>query len=396
MNIIKIFFTYFKKDKLKKLKLFIQILICTISTLVFTGMLFNLNNKLDQIKKVTSLSNLKGNFYLNYNTNSSIDTMDSDFNDIVLNLKQHSEDFDFCQFVNQCGIGESEQLYIDNNLNNIINFSVSKGRAFTDEDFNIDYDNDIIPILISSKLEDEYPVGSEFKSTDTMFTTEINYFNDGPTFKVVGILDDNTMFWINDDVLLDKLNYFDIIIYPTNFQKLDGNPPCYLINLKSDNNIYSTLKASFENKYPNIQLIDSSLKDSFINKLQNKIIELIFIGIFTVVLLILSLFGFVSTIQSMILLRHKEIGIHYSLGGTLNNILMFILSEITLIIISATIICYICVYNFQDYLSMNYELLLNSSTFLIALIINCIYILIASIIITFSILKKDPIELLKD
>ncbi|WP_252238766.1 FtsX-like permease family protein [Clostridium sp. VAP51] len=393
MNIFKVFFTYFKRKKLKKLQLFIQIFICTISTIVFTGMVFNITNKLSQIKDVTSIYNIKGNFYSNY-TDSNTESID--MNNLVSDLKNHPDDFDFCQFLKQGSVGEPTQLYIDNSLNNIIDFSVCKGRSFVNEDFDIDYNKNIIPILISRNLEHTYPLNSEFKYIDTLFTDEVNYLNEGATFKVIGVLDDSNMFWINDTALVDKLNYFDIIIYPTNFNRLNYTPPYYLINIKSSKNVYSPFKNFLEEKYPQIKLIDSSIKEAFLNKLQNKIIELIFIGIFTTVLLILSLFGFISIIQSMILLRHKEIGIHYSLGGSLNNILSFILLEIFIITASSTFISYLFINKLKISISINYEILLTNSTFFISLIINLIYILIATTIVTFTILKKDPIELLKD
>ena len=79
----------------------------------------------------------------------------------------------------------------------------------------------------------------------------------------------------------------------------DFNPPNYFINLKSNINKYTEVKRDLEAIYPDISLNDSSLKDSFIKKLNDRIIELIFISVFTSILLVLSLFGFISIIQSI-------------------------------------------------------------------------------------------------
>ena len=192
---------------------------------------------------------------------------------------------------------------------------------------------------------------------------------------------------------MDKLNYFDVIVYPIDFNKLNINPPYYFINVKTDNYIYNYIKNDLEVRYPNILLKDNSLKDSFNNKLNNKIIELIFIGI---ILLLLSLFGFISIIYSMQLLRNKEIGIHYCLGASILNLLGFALLEIFAICISAMGICYLIVNKFSNYLMLNYEILLNNKTFFISIFTITVYTLIAFIVLIRSLLKKEPIELIRD
>ena len=395
MEIIHIFFEYLKKQRLKKIQIFIQIFVATISVLLFMGIVLNINNKLNDIKNLTSMLNIKGNFYLDrkYDENNE---SDKDINELITKMKNYNEDFEFCQFSNQSSMGDSTQLYVDENLIKNIKFPVYKGRTLNSRDFNIDYNSEDIPILVSKKLENKYPINSVFNDTKTSFTNENNYMSGGATFVVVGILDDKSDFWINDDILVDKLNYFDVIIYPTNFKALGNNPPNYFINIKYNENNYINFKNSMELKYNNIKLVDSSLQKTFINKLNNKIIELIFIGIFTIVLLILSLFGFISIIQSIILLRSKEIGIHYSLGASLKNICGFILAEILLISLFSIFTCYIFTTKLKDYFMINYEVLLDNNTFLISTVVILCYIFMAISVTAVTILKKDPIKLLRD
>lgn len=393
MSIIDIFFKYCTKQKLKKLQMFTQIFVAVISSLIFIGMIQNINNKLNEIKNITSISNIKGNF-----NNDSIDTGDNPLNkqnNLINELKSQANDFEFCQFSIERGIGEPDVIYIDHNLNKNIDFPVCKGRTFIDEDFNIDYHNNSIPILVSAKLENKYPLNSEFKLPQTYFTDEQNYLDGGASFKVIGILDDNSKFWNRDQILVDKLNYFETIIFPTNFNLPDRIPPFYFIKIKSDESVYNDFKNSMELKY-NIKLVDSTLKKGFINKLDDKIIELIFMGSFTIVLLILSLFGFISIIQSTILLRSKEIGIHYSLGGSQKNILLFIISEILLLSFLSIAICYLIFYQLKDYFMINYEILFDKTTFLVTTVIISIYILIAIFITAKTVLKKDLLVLLRE
>jgi ABC-type antimicrobial peptide transport system permease subunit len=393
MSIIDIFFKYCTKQKLKKLQMFTQIFLAVISSLIFIGMIQNINNKLNEIKNMTSISNIKGGFY--YGSNDTVDFHLKVENNLINDMKSQENDFEFCQFLVQLGLGEPDQIYIDNNLNKNINFPVCKGRTFIDEDFNIDYHNNSIPILVSSKLESEYPLNSEFKLPQTYFTDENNYLNGGANFKVIGILDDNSKFWTRDQILVDKLNYFETIIFPTSFNLPDRFPPFYFIKIKSDESVYNDFKNSIELKY-NIKLVDSTLKKGFINKLDDKIIELIFMGSFTIVLLTLSLFGFISIIQSTILLRSKEIGIHYSLGGSQKNILLFIISEILLLSFLSIAICYLIFYQLNDYFMINYEILFDKTTFLVTTAIILIYILIAIFITSKTVLKKDLLVLLRE
>lgn len=395
MEIIYIFFEYLKKQKFKKIQILMQIFVATISVILFMGVVLNINNKLMDIKNLTSMSNIKGNFYLNakYDENNE---SDKDINELITNMKTYNEDFEFCQFSNQSSMGDSTQLYVDENLIKNIDFPLYKGRNLNSKDFNIDYNSEVIPILVSKKLENKYPIDCVFNDTKTSFTNENNYLSGGATFRVVGILDDKSNFWINDDILVDKLNYFDVIIYPTNFKVLGYNPPNYFINIKSNENKYINFKNSIELKYNSIKLVDSSLQKAFVNKLNDKIIELIFIGIFTIVLLILSLFGFISIIQSSILLRSKEIGIHYSLGASLKNICGFILAEILLISLFSIFTCYIFTTKLKDYFMINYEVLLDNNTFVISTVVILCYIFIVILVAAMTILKKDPIKLLRD
>ena len=394
MNIYSIFIKYFSKKKSKKVQLFFQIFICTFSVLIFVGMLLNLINKQRSIEKVTSLNNVKGNFCI---TGSSYEAAYKDQEEIVLELKKHSDEFNFCQFVNQADNEGLNQIYIDNALNKQINFSTYKGRNFEDSDFTIKYNEESVPIIISKRLEDRYPLDSEFKDRNTCFTDEFNYLRGGASFKVVGILDDTSSFWINDEVLLDKLNYFDVIIYPTNFSNMaDFNPPNYFINLKSNINKYTEVKRDLEAIYPDISLNDSSLKDSFIKKLNDRIIELIFISVFTSILLVLSLFGFISIIQSINLLRKKEIGVYYCLGATTRNIIAFVLGEIFIISFSSMFLCYLLVSKLSNYLAINYEILFNSKTVIISVFVVLCYIVIAAIVAVKTILKKEPLDLIRN
>lgn len=396
MYIINIFLNYFSKHFFRKIQIFIQLSVSIVAVLIFVGMLLNINSKLDDIKSITSLSNIKGNFSIDSKTrdiNSA--NKNSNINELLTELKSYNSYFDFGRFLTTSN-NDIYQISIDNTLLNSINFPVDEGRTLASTDFNINLDIEPIPILISKKLADKYSINSEITLGSTPYTNENNFLNGGAKFKVVGILNDDSKFWISDDILLDKLNYFEVIIFPVNFESLKYYSPYYFLNLKCDNNFYKDFKTSMEIKYPNVKLIDSSLKDSFVNKLQNKIIELIFVGSFTIALLILSLFGFISIIKSTILLRCKEIGIHYALGGSLINICMFILIETLLISFSSLFICYLSVSELKDYFMINYELMLGWQTFLIATIVILIYIFIAIITIFFTVLKKDPVVLIRE
>lgn len=95
-------------------------------------------------------------------------------------------------------------------------------------------------------------------------------------------------------------------------------------------------------------------------------------------------------------MREKELGVYYCLGASKKNILLFILMEIVIISLLAAFICYISVYKFKDYFMYNFEVLLNKNTFLISLVIISLYILISNLVVSITILKKEPVELIKN
>lgn len=406
MSELKIFFQYFKKHKYKKIQYFFQILFCIISIVIFIGMFLNINNKFQEIKSITSVSNIKGGLVDNIYTDKKISFEEHNkiLESFVDEMKNNNNIFDLYQFTFQTGEHEPTQVYIDNNLNKNIGFPVSQGRTFNDEDFKINYANEpVIPILISKRLENIHPLNSEFNIKSTLFTNENNYINGGSKFKVIGIFDDESKFWIHDEILLDRLNHFDNIIFPVNFDtKLDFNnqkyiPTLYLLNLKSTQNDYNKFKIDLQNKYDNkLKLLDTSLKEGFKKKLNDKLIELIFIGSFTMTLLILSLFGFISMIQTNIISRKKEIGLHFALGASSNNIIKFVVSEIILLSSVSILLCYAVTFKYSDDIAIKYEICLNEQTFLISTIIILIYIFIAIICAVLKLLEQKPIDLLRN
>ena len=399
MYAFKIFYQYFKRDKGKKILYFIQIFISIIVTLVFVGMLMNIKYKFDEISEITNINNIKGNININktFSENKSIEEVNT-------MLKQFDSDmekaniFEYSRFMLTNNNIAHNNLYVDYNLNKNIHFSVSEGREFEIEDFNLNPNKNIIPILISENLSHIYPLNSEFKYKDSIFTNEDNYQDGGATFKVIGVLGDECKFWIEDTILLDTLNYFDIIIIPIDFSKIENIETQYFISMNSELNYnhYSDFKEQIEDEYKDIDLVDSDLKTLFNEKLKGKIVELIFIGVFTIVLLVLSLFGFIAINQSSLISRRKEIGIHYSLGATPFSIVKIITLEIWTMCFVAMFISYALIIKFSDYIQMNYEILLNREVFEISIIIIVIYILIATIIPAVKIMKEKPIELIRN
>lgn len=397
MTILNIFFQYLKKQKLKKLQMFLQIFISLACVLLLIGMILNINNKLTEIEELTSIDNIKGNFLIDNEYNSDPEIISNNLKNLTSDINKFNK-IKFNQFSVQAGLGSGYDIYIDSNMNDSIKFPIIKGRNFDKNDFKLDYEDKetIIPIIISKNLEQKYPLNSEFKTKNNLFVNENNYINGGSTVKVVGILDNSAKFWLDDTILVDKLNFFDVIIYPLDFQKIPQIISQYFINLNCSKDEYNNIKKEIEAKYPGIKLKDSDLKALFFDKLEDKIIELIFISIFTIVLLITSLFGFISIIHSIILMREKELGVYYCLGASKKNILLFILMEIVIISLLAAFICYISIYKFKDYFMYNFEVLLNKNTFLISLVIISLYILISNLVVSITILKKEPVELIKN
>lgn len=395
MILFNIFLKFLNTKKSRKIQLSIQVFLCTTTLLIFVGMLLNIYYKYKDIANITNIINVKGNFNIQMNSNNiTIDESYTLYSNIVQELKSHNDLFDFSQYAVHSEMNKPTKIYIDNNLNSNIKFPVYKGRTFDESDF--DNNPNIVPVLISKQLENTYPINSEFKLSQSMFTNEENYLTGGHNFKVVGVLDDSSKFWIKDTIFLDTVNYFDSIIFPINNKIKESKYTNYLINIKSNSYDYENIKAYIEKDFPQLKLVDSSLKNLFLNKLNEKIIELIFIGLFSIVLVILSLFGFLSVIQSNLLSRKKELGIHYCLGAPPHILLKYIIGEIIVITIIPFVLNYILFYNFKESLSLKYEIILDSRNLLITGVIILTYLLISISFTSINLLKKQPIEVIRD
>ena len=59
-------------------------------------------------------------------------------------------------------------------------------------------------------------------------------------------------------------------------------------------------------------------------------------------------------------------------------------------------LCYLLVSKLSNYLAINYEILFNSKTVIISVFVILCYIVIAAIVAVKTILKKEPLDLIRN
>lgn len=381
----------FLKNKFINILNIIELIISFIAIVILTGLLLNLKFKIDSVKEIVSLDNIKGSITvmdkneINNPGESIFVNTPNYLNEIYDNIKD-SDNYKMSRY-QVSGVKDLYLLKIDSSFFSSINFKLSKGRFFNSDEILSKNSNEEINVLISKDLEDKYPLGSTF---DMMVDRE------NRVLRVIGILEDQSKFWINDDTLVDILtncvimqsNYFvDSFDYICSVNEEDLNKS---MNLELIDKI-----DSFNSDQYKVTARTDTVKELIFKKLNSEILKLFFLGLFTVALIILVIIGIKSIFEIEILNSKKDFGIHYSIGATSKYITIIIMGEILIDLILSIILSSIILYTFRGVMKNENSIMITFETYFYSFII-CIIMLIypvTSALLKFR--KLTPIELIR-
>lgn len=381
----------FLKNKFVNILNIIELIISFIAIIIITGLLLNLKFKIDSVKDIISLDNIKG----------SITVMDKDeINDpeesIFVNTPNYlnkiydninnSDNYKISRY-QVSGVKDLYLIKIDNSFFDYINFKLNKGRFLYSEEILTKNSNEEVNVLISKDLEEKHPLGSTF---------EMMVDREKRILRVIGILEEQSKFWINDDTLVDIMtncvimqsNYFvDSFDYISSVNKEHLNKSINLELLDKIN--------SFNSDKYNVTTRTDTLKELIFKKLNNEILKLFFLGLFTVALIILVIIGIKSIFEIEILNSKKDFGIHYSIGATLKHITTIIIGEILLDLILAIIVSSIILYVFRGVIKNENSIMITFKTYVYSFSICIIMLIYPMISALHKFRKLTPIELIR-
>ncbi|MBU3127646.1 ABC transporter permease [Clostridium tagluense] len=283
--------------------------------------------------------------------------------------------------------GFANTIFTDENFYNYIgNISLISGRNFSKGDFSKG-GNDIVPIIISGDLKEYLSLGEVFNGK----------------YKVIGVLKDNNNLFYNNNgnLYLGVTQKENTIIIPVNY-KDKANRKWFTTSFMS-NTIITLNNKNLIDKY--IKKISSELaticpeplkvtnvideRVDFINLIKGGIMASVSMS---ALLIIYSFFGIMSIILTSLIRRKKEFGVKLSIGWTVKDICLQVVSEIFMIVIFS----YIVSIGLSLILLKNEMFGLNICTYGIVLLLVLLFTITYSILPISKIKKMNIVELIKD
>lgn len=302
-----------RKRKLSNLIIIVQFTITFFALIISVGLVLDIVNKVYIARKM-----VKQNYYIvKYDGNNML--AKKEFYD-GLKYDKNIDSYGYYFYERE----SKNYLNVSDGILNMFSFKISNGRSLNEEDFK---ESNEIPVLITSDLKEKYHINS---------IIEREYFNKIIKYKVVGILDISFRFWCKSDKLVDKSK--NTIICPSNLDDNNINAINTIINLK--NILNSSMKEEI-NKSNNMitdgELI-VNLRKYVLSVIYEKLQAVVYIMIFSIAILILSVSGLIINLNLLLSKRLKEFGIRLSLGATIKDISKLLSMELLANFIIAFII----------------------------------------------------------
>lgn len=231
----------------------------------------------------------------------------------------------------------AKHLIINKNNVKQFNIIIESGRDFDNEEYNLKYNQKIVPVILGHNYSEFYKVGDIIKS-----------MKDGRVFKVIGILERNQYMPYNMMVTNRYANLDDYILtttycYDDYLQMYDGIIQSnFILYSKSKSDLEITesnnnIKKLFKDKVGiNIKI---EPQEKYINQELNAAEnQLKVLNAASIILIIFLSVTSIITNLSFIDKRKKEFGVHILSGGTLKEIAYMIYLETFLCTIIALFI----------------------------------------------------------
>ena len=383
------------KNKFKNILNIFEIVVSLLTIIILIGMISNIKYKIDCVKEIASLDTIKGSVtvqaldenenYTDYRYNKVPNYLNEIFkeqenkDDIIIGRYQLATLLTDLENINM--------IKIDKNFINIIDFKMYEGRMLEKNDFeNI---NSSTPIIVSYDMKDKYPINSKF--------TVQNYpSRDLITYEVIGVLDENNKLWTSDKVLVDYID--NQIIVPTD--KFDEEYTYLAKSTNKSNGIDEKVKLSSEVEQFNsnefkITHKNDTLKNLLDEKLKKDSLKIFFLGMFSIVLLVLVLIGIRSLFALQVIERKKEFGVHYSLGGTTKGIFIMVIGEILIDILISIIFALGIFKIMYKYMLIENSIRITNFTFIYSIMIVLLIVFFSIIFTLNKLFKTNPIELIR-
>lgn len=275
----------------------------------------------------------------------------------------------------------------------ITDFQLIKGSL--DELLNYNGES-VIPVLVTEKMEQSYPFGSEFVAQ------EINDFEETRDirFRVSGVISSDMKYWrgnmvpISDSVqkcedswflmpAKEKCNSLDSYVYNT----------LVIPKVSQEQNLKQSITEIFEKEGLSIDFF--SIEDQIDEFYNGQKMFIFTVGCFSVILLSLATLGCIGTILASIMQRKEEFGIYVTLGFTKRKLFVLVFGELLVLFFGAFVLSMFACAQMLTILSTTTGVLMNVRIVKIGLLAMSICITISTVAPLRRIYNFQPIELME-
>lgn len=224
------------------------------------------------------------------------------------------------------GMDKSKQatIILDKNMFDRTPIEVSKGRSFSEEDFNLKEGKDILPIIIGEDLEQYAPIGTEFE-----YDNEDPLFHSKNKYKVIGVYKNNSV-----PTLMARSGFTygvsvsnSLVLIPMTVEgniyglNMIGRDYGAFVEFKdlATKQVYekSIIEKAKENKIAYVGVSVKEDIESTIKPIKEMAAISLILGI---VLTTFSMIGIIATLLGYMMRRKKEFGTRIAVGGTMKSI----------------------------------------------------------------------------
>lgn len=290
------------------------------------------------------------------------------------------------------GDNVEKDIWVDKDFWKIAHIKVSRGRTFNSDDFSKKYYEEC-PIIVGSETAKEHPLNSVI--VRPYFNSILKKGTESRNYRVVGVLNDNSKFWNSDSFFVDNIN--KSIITPDDIKPTASTITSEaIVELKDPNNFDSIKNICVEKLCNGKNIIEVKNYNMLLkDKLNEKKLELFYLGTFSLILIILSSFGLIGVTLTAIISRKKEFGVRYALGALPKDLCKIVYGEILIMFLEAYAVGLIASLILSRFMPKSLGINFSFETVFISFIMIVLLSIVVAIIPIKNIIAAKPVELIR-
>lgn len=261
----------------------------------------------------------------------------------------------------------------------------------------LNYDGgSVIPVLVTEKMAETYPYGSEF------LAQEMDDFEEKENirYRVAGVVSSDMKYWRGNTVpISDSVRKCDDSWFLMPSKEKCKSLDAYIYNtlvipkVSEKENFEQSMEEILDNEGFSIEFY--SIEEQIDEFYHGQKMHIFTVGCFSIILLFLATLGCIGTILASIMQRKEEFGIYVTLGFTKRKLAILLFGELLVLFLGAFVLSMFACANILATLSTTTGVLMNLRIVLTGLSVMLVCITVSAIAPLRRIYSFQPIELME-